>query len=272
MTTERVRHEIKQLLAETEALAERVHQVSEGARYARTPEKLFELYQDLRHARSLVASARDSLGGGASRPGTESEEGGGRGWLRERVAGVSRALLGRGAEAPAEPEPDEPPARVGGFSGDSWSIPVPDLIGFLKMQAKTGELEVELPGEVVRMRFDHGQLVSAFSNATPTGQRLGEILVSMGALTEERLRSFLNCFSTSRVRLGEALLRGELVERDVLQAAVERQVQLLFHRILKAPEARYAFREGPPAEDDESRLDVTFLLLESARLLDEQAA
>ena len=50
MSSERVRHEIKRLVADSDALGERLQALSQGSRYVRTAEKTHELYTDLRRA------------------------------------------------------------------------------------------------------------------------------------------------------------------------------------------------------------------------------
>ena len=148
MSTDRVRHEIKRMIAETDRLSGKIRRVSEGLRYVRTQDKAEELYKQLREARNHVSLAQSALDG-ESEPEKAEDGQAHRSWLRERVAGISRALIHR-AEAPTDEEGEgSEENRPGGFQGDSWSIPLPDLIGFIRTLAKTGELIVELHEEVV---------------------------------------------------------------------------------------------------------------------------
>jgi hypothetical protein len=74
----------------------------------------------------------------------------------------------------------------------------------------------------------------------------------------------------SASRLGAALESEELVSREELRAALEYQIQQLFHRLFCAKDATFTFGQQPDEDDDgRIRMNVTQLLLESARTLDE---
>ena len=159
-----------------------------------------------------------------------------------------------------------------GFTGDCRVMDLPDLIGMLRAQAKTGQLLLFNDSEKVHLHFQNGDLVHAFSENTPTELRLGEILVEMGSLTADRLQSLLFCHQSSPKMLGQILLEGSLVDRDDLQKALMVQIQGLFDRL-------FAFREGtsfrfdprlPDMPENRARLNVLQLLLESARKHDER--
>ena len=70
--------------------------------------------------------------------------------------------------------------------------------------------------------------------------------------------------------LGETLLAAGRVTRKALTIALSYQVQTIFHRVFAAEDAVFQFDEGvslrTPAD---VRLNVTTLLLESARSSDE---
>ena len=72
--------------------------------------------------------------------------------------------------------------------------------------------------------------------------------------------------------IGQTLLDMGVVEEQQLSIALSYQVQVLFRRVFSAREVVYQFDEGlrivPPLD---IRLNVTSLLLESARLSDEAA-
>ena len=66
-------------------------------------------------------------------------------------------------------------------------------------------------------------------------------------------------------------MRGELVPQAELTAALDEQVQHIFHRVFSLPKGRFEFHDGLEGEpSDRVRYNVTRLLLESARHCDEQ--
>jgi hypothetical protein len=200
------------------------------------------------------------------------------------VQGLAASLTSRILRQPAGEEPPAAalPAAAGfegaaggagreGFSGYSWSISLPDLLGFLQMHEKSGVLAVETESETFSIGFERGELAYAISDNSPKELRLGEILIARGAVSREALEAFLARGSTGG-KLGQALEREELVTREQLGYALEHQVQQTFHRLFNAENARFSFREGRPrSEDGNLRMNVMQLLLESARVKDESA-
>lgn len=213
-----------------------------------------------------------------------TEEGGAQGWAQCRVEEIGRALesaLGDGLfdetvqkkggepeSGAAGPIPEAPPH----FSGHTDVLSIPDLVGFFQAQSKTGVLEIEHASEAFRLEFEHGALLHAASSKSPAGERLGEILVRHGALTEARLAEFLSQLSRGE-RLGSALLRLEGVSQVDLTSAIEEQVLGIFVRLAKLPGCRFTFRETKLEPNLSGRLrhNVTRLLLDSARFLDDEA-
>lgn len=274
---ERTRHELKKLVAQCDALMARVQEVRKGSRYVRGAERIQEFYQRLKSARRTIEQAVETLD--PNKPMLEVE---GRarskdepleqsGWLRDKLSRLTRHLIG-GADELEESKGSK--GGVGaledGFRGDSFAISVPDLLGFLQVQRKSGVLRVQADGEEIYMEFDKGDLVHAYSTSAPPEMRLGEVLVAQGAVTRERLDSFLFCYSASRGMLGKALMEGEIVTQEQLQKALDHQIQGVFHRLFAAETCTYLFREcQPDTTPNARRRNVTQLLLESARQIDE---
>ena len=187
--------------------------------------------------------------------------------LRSMSAGE---LPGSTAVREAPPERDELPT---GLAGSSDTIPLPDLLGFLRQQGKTGLLRVFLADENLLLEFERGELVSASSDNAPPGHRLGEILVAQGWVDRGRLESILEGPGCGSDKLGAALVTGELVTEEHLRGALELQVQEIFHRMFSAPRSHFRFREAEIGQfAGRLRLNVIQLLLESARFDDESAA
>jgi len=266
MANERVLHEIKVLLNGAETLRSRVENLAKGARYARDPDRAFALHQSLRQARENLDAALRALD-----PKIDGGKGK-KGWFRKSVCSITSHLMGNHEVPHADGLGMEDLEDLGdqGFAGDNWSIPLGDLLSMLSMQQKSGLLQVKMPSEEVVIEVLKGKLVSARSSNTPKGLRLGEVLVAQGAIEAERLDSFLTCM-TSRERLGQALMSGELVSQSQLVKAAEHQIMQLFHRLLAAESAQYSFREGAVSSSNLGEFNITSLLLETARQIDERS-
>jgi hypothetical protein len=165
---------------------------------------------------------------------------------------------------------DQPPSPAHSLSlrGEGKSIPAPDLLGFLSAQRKTGVLEVATPEETFTVEFLDGDIVHAQVSRTLLEQRLGDLLVTQGAVDRLTLETVRD--EWPKERLGVVLLRENYVTTDALLAALQTQVQLLFNRLFTAPVTRFCFWVGPPIHADPGmRMNAMALILEGARTFDE---
>lgn len=185
-------------------------------------------------------------------------------------------LLRGGDEDTAPPEEpsrslDTPPSADHRLAlrgiGDVW--PPPDLLGFLSQQRKTGLLEVATSDEVFAIEFDAGDIVHARVSPPMVEQRLGDVLVAIGAVERETLEEVTE--GKSNEKLGELLLRGGHVTQDQLLEALKTQIQILFNRLFAARAVRFSFWIGPPMLAEGSmRMNAMALILEGARTFDEE--
>ncbi|MBM3976098.1 MAG: DUF4388 domain-containing protein [Planctomycetes bacterium] len=156
-----------------------------------------------------------------------------------------------------------------GFHGYNWAIPLPELMGFLQVQQKSGVLRVNTGGEVISLVFDGGDLIHASSDNSPPGMRLGELLVSQSAIDMLRLEHFLLRYGAAPGRLGDALEAAGLITKAALRRALDSQVAGIFQRLFHSRDAYYAFREGHSVAGPQVRRNVCQLLLETCRVRDE---
>lgn len=185
---------------------------------------------------------------------------------------LSRVLKATESDSPPEPPRDEDAPPTAGHTlalrGHHQMIATPDLVTFLSAQRKTGVLEVATTMEHFNLEFDNGDIVHAQSSRTPEGQRLGDILVSSGAIDREALEQVMR--TTSGGRLGEKLISMQLVPQEQFLDALRLQIQWLFQRLFEQPSQHFTFWSGPPIHADSNvRLNATALLLDGARAFDE---
>ena len=161
-----------------------------------------------------------------------------------------------------------PKARKG-LEGFSWALPIPDLVSFLANEQMSGTLEVTTAAESFLLTFNEGDVVCAVSDSSPMGTRLGDILIEKGSIGQRELDHFL-LTNNSRGRLGRSLVESGLVTEQQLQSALEQQVEFLFDRLSKVSDASFTlFESSPEGTQGGFRMNVTRLLLESARKADE---
>lgn len=218
----------------------------------------------------------------------------------ERLVGLARMILDPAGHAATDaptaviPEtllraldpglsvPSALPARPAGVSADAGPsaqhtlalfgqgtvLPIPELIGFLGTVGKTGILRIVTASETYVLEFLTGDIVHGEATTAPEGQRLGDLLVAQGVIDRETLESA--CEKGPGWRLGQALLKKNLIEKKHLTAALQTQIQSLFNRLFRDQAKSFTFWSGPPlCAEDGVRLNTTSLLLEGARFSDE---
>ena len=271
--------ELERLEEANKALTERIETLTLGLRYRRR-EKQSGFATNVRRARRYLELALEMLAW--SEP--DSEEDLDDSWLLSRVAELTGNLMSGVLGSKPEMTDAEKFLSYGdtetvrnrdwnGFRGDTGSISIPDILQMIQMQAQSGILSVQLDDEMVQLEFEEGQIVHAFSRNSPAGQRLGEILVERGAISEEELKKILERLRAKNARFGDAVREEQVVEESELRAALDQQMQSLFHRLIASGSATYEFREGlEDATPDRANVNLTLLLLDSTRALDERAS
>ncbi len=158
-----------------------------------------------------------------------------------------------------------------GLQGNASTVSLAELLSFLALGRKTGVLWVDTPDENFMISLVHGSVSHAASDRTPEGLRLGEILVGLGYLTRRQLDRFIEQTKAEKEQVsGDYLVKNGMISQDELQIALKQQVQKLVHRVVHARIALFRFREGMEiVMDHRVSMDVTQLLLESARAQDE---
>jgi hypothetical protein len=184
----------------------------------------------------------------------------------EKGGGFLRRLAGK---KPRE-SPRKSEARYD-LEGNSWTIPVTELVGFLSHSGKSGLLWVTTSSETFVLEFARGSLVHATSNAQPVAYRLGEILLEQQMIEPAELVRLVEAAKSADDMLGSFLVRSGRLRHEDLQRALAIQVQQLFHRLMDAENALYRFQEGAQLLRSYGlEVNITHLLLESARKKDEE--
>lgn len=176
-------------------------------------------------------------------------------------------------ETPQPEEDIQPPnfdVSSQGLQGNSWTVSLPELLGFLSFAHKTGVLWVDSPNENFLVGIEDGQLMHVSSDHTPEGLRLGEVLVGMGYLTRRQLERFLDNNGNPAATSGEALLESGMICDDELREALNYQITKLFTRLIRTQQAIFRFQESLTVQlAYQVRMDINQLLLDTARQSDE---
>ena len=176
----------------------------------------------------------------------------------------------RALRSPLEDESPPGAPAIPGLTGSTGAIPLSSLVSFLADVNTSGVLRIYAPDENFVLQFENGYLIYAFGDNPPEGTRLGEVLVSQGAINKADLVRVLDEGWNSSETLGGMLVREGYVEAAQLQTALEAQIQELGSRLFAHDDARFRFYPNEKViESQDVRINVMGLLLESARMRDE---
>src|SRR5512139_553310 len=125
------------------------------------------------------------------------------------------------------------------MSGDLAEGVLPDLLRQSYVGRRNGTLTLARGQERQSLRFRHGHIVNAHTNVVE--ERLGEMLVRRGVLSEADLARATEVVVRNRRRLGEVLLEMGLIDASGIEDAVALHVHEMLTRVFAWPEGTYAF-------------------------------
>jgi tetratricopeptide (TPR) repeat protein len=154
------------------------------------------------------------------------------------------------------------------MKGDLGEGVVPDLLRKIYVGRQNGTLAL-FRGEVRhRLRFRRGHIVNAHTNVLE--DRLGEMLVRRGLLSEVDLARATEIVVRDKRRLGEVLAEMGLIDASGLEDAIALHVHEMLAKVFTWPDGAYAFEETPEAEGDGEvtlKLSTGELILEAVQAI-----
>jgi serine/threonine-protein kinase len=160
--------------------------------------------------------------------------------------------------SPYAPEPPPPPADPG---------PVFKMMREIYSRKQSGHLRFTHGKSHRSLRFVDGQVLHAMSDVD--GERLGDVLVRYGKLTQEILDRAKPIVLGKRRRLGPVLLENAFLDRATLDEGVGLHAREILFECAGRGGGSAFFDESPPGElltdDAASNLSTVELVLEAAR-------
>lgn len=197
-----------------------------------------------------------------------------------------RALLRAAALAPGDREIREALASVGSsattsdspapvprFSGDLQSFGLPEVLEFMRVQAKTGSVVISSRQGAGIVRLSQGRLTSA---SAPGVQRLGEALVDRGIISRAELDAALATqrseLRQSAEALGSVLLRARPSVREMLHQAILQQVLDGLVEMLSWSEGAFSFHPAPDSEAPSISFDTQSVVMKAFGMIDRRTS
>jgi hypothetical protein len=159
-----------------------------------------------------------------------------------------------------------------GLEGTLKVFSLTEIFQMLGLQRKTGVLSVEGEDDSITISFSGGSVVAAESAAHRLDNRLGNLLLRAGYVTQEQLDHVLAIQKETRQRMGFLLVREGLVESAELREALRLQISRIVYSAFRWPDGRFHFtQEGAVDYDAEHMAPVATetVLMEAAQIVDE---
>jgi hypothetical protein len=159
-----------------------------------------------------------------------------------------------------------------GLEGTLKVFSLTEIFQMLGLQRKTGVLSVEGEDDAVTISFLGGSVVAAESRVRRLDNRLGNLLLRAGYVTQEQLDHVLAMQKETQQRMGFLLVRERLVEPQELREALRVQISRIVYSAFRWPDGRFHFtQEGTVDYDADHMSPVTTdtVLMEAAQIVDE---
>jgi len=159
-----------------------------------------------------------------------------------------------------------------GLEGTLKVFSLTDIFQMLGLQRKTGVLVVEGEDDTVTISFLGGQVVAAESAVRRLENRLGNLLLRAGYVSQEQLDHVLAIQKETQQRMGFLLVRERLVDPQELREALRLQIARIVYSAFRWPDGRFRFsQEGMVDYDADHMAPVSTdtILMEAAQMVDE---
>ena len=159
-----------------------------------------------------------------------------------------------------------------GLEGTLKVFSLTDIFQMLGLQRKTGILSVDGEDDSITISFLGGSVVAAESEVRRLENRLGNLLLRAGYVTQEQLDHVLAIQKETRQRMGFLLVREGLVEPAELREALRLQISRIVYSAFRWPDGRFHFtQEGTVDYDADHMAPVSTdtVLMEAAQIVDE---
>src|SRR5262245_50202613 len=158
------------------------------------------------------------------------------------------------------------------LQGSIKDFGLPDIFQLIGLQRKTGVLTLNKDQETVTVTFENGMVVNADTSAKRIEDRLGNLLVKQGKLTDAKLEEVLEKQKATLQRLGHILVANNYISQKDLQTALQVQVSQNVFKLFRWKAGDYHFEPSEKVEFDRANIQpmsADFILMEGIRMVDE---
>lgn len=148
-------------------------------------------------------------------------------------------------DEPAPVEEGAKPAADGSCSiqGTAANLPLTSVFQFLGRMRKTGTLAIKIGPEELNIELVDGCVECTTSSRSPSSERVGNLLVEKGFVTDEQVARFLRRNENARHHIGPEMVNNRIITQEQLHATLEDQVRRRIRRAVASRLASYAFHD-----------------------------
>jgi hypothetical protein len=155
------------------------------------------------------------------------------------------------------------------LSGNLRTMDLSEVLQWISTGHKTGTLHLERRSVQKKIVFRRGVIYTSYSN--DPRESLGQFLVRDGLITEEQLFRALLQQEQEGALLGAILVTTGILGEDALRDSLRRKAEETIYDLFLWPEGRFELKEGELPTLIEINMDVTGVILEGIRRVDEWA-
>lgn len=159
-----------------------------------------------------------------------------------------------------------------GLEGTLKVFSLTDIFQMLGLQRKTGLLSVEGEDDTITIAFLGGQVIAAESKARRLENRLGNLLLRAGYVTQEQLDRVVAIQRETQQRIGFLLVREGLIEPQELREALRLQIARIVYTAFRWHDGRFRFSQEGTVDYDADHMapvSIDTILMEAAQMVDE---
>jgi hypothetical protein len=155
------------------------------------------------------------------------------------------------------------------LSGNLRTMDLSEILQWISSGHKTGTLQIERRSVQKKIVFRKGIIYTSWSN--DPRESLGQFLVRDGWITEEQLFRALLQQEQEGALLGAILVSTGILTEEVLRQSLQMKAEETIYDLFLWPEGRFEFKEGQLPTLIEINMDVTGVIMEGIRRVDEWA-
>lgn len=147
---------------------------------------------------------------------------------------------------------------------------IADILQLIGQQQKTGDLVFTSKGDAVTVSFKDGNIVRAESSSRSRRNLIGSMLVAAELITEAQLEFALDAQKRTLQRLGDVLVSQGVITNEKFRDMVQLQTSETLYRLFQWKSGHYAFEQRDVEADPSlTPLRAESVLMEGFRRVDE---